>query len=262
MAVDWNPTQYERFKRERAQPFWDLAALVDAGEPLRRCVDLGCGTGELTAAAARQWGCERMLGIDSSPNMLREAQAFASDSVRFELGDISGWTSAGDHDLVFANAALQWIGDHPSVLRAWAAGVRPGGQLAVQVPSNSHHQSHLAGVAVAHAEPFLSAFGGEPPTDPVAANVLRPEQYAELLFELGFSEQHVRLQVYPHPLASSGDVVEWVKGTFLTRFLTRLPSELHEPFLAAYRTELLRRIGDVSPYLYLFNRVLMWGRLG
>lgn len=116
---------------------------------------------------------------------------------------------------------------------------------------------------VANREPFVSAMGGAPPADPVAVNVLRPEQYAELLFELGFAEPLVRLQVYPHVLRSSVDVVEWTKGTSLTRFFGALPSELHEPFVDAYRAELLRRVGDRSPYLFAFKRILMYaGRAG
>ena len=98
--------------------------------------------------------------------------------------------------------------------------------------------------------------GGEPPADPVAVNVLRPEQYAELLFELGLAEQHVRLQVYPHVLPTSAHVVEWTKGTSLTRFFARLPDELHEPFVEAYRKELLSRIGEAEPYLFAFKRIL------
>jgi trans-aconitate 2-methyltransferase len=259
---DWDPEQYERFKAERAQPFWDLAALVDVGSPLRRVVDLGCGTGELTAALADRWDVAEMLGVDSSPAMLARAAAFAGRSVRFERGDIAGWTAAGDRDLVISNAALQWVGDHAAVLRRWAAALAPGGQLAVQVPANSDHDSHLASVAVAHREPFRSAMGGAPPADPVAVNVLRPEQYAVALFELGFVEQHVRLQVYPHVLGSSSDVVEWTKGTSLTRLVAALPSELHSPFVDAYRDELLGRIGEHSPYLFAFKRILLWGCKG
>jgi trans-aconitate 2-methyltransferase len=116
-------------------------------------------------------------------------------------------------------------------------------------------------VAVAYTEPFVSAMGGEPPPDPVAVNVLRPEQYAELLFELGLAEQHVRLQVYPHVLPTSEHVVEWTKGTSLTRFFARLPDELHEPFVEAYCKELLSRIGNRQPYLFAFKRILIWGRL-
>jgi trans-aconitate 2-methyltransferase len=103
--------------------------------------------------------------------------------------------------------------------------------------------------------------GGEPPPDPVAVNVLRPEQYAERLFELGLAEQDVRLQVYPHVLPTSAHVVEWTKGTSLTRFFARLPDELHEPFVEAYRNELLSRIGAAEPYFFAFKRILMWARL-
>ncbi len=201
-----------------------------------------------------------MTGVDNSPNMLAAAASHAGVAVGFEVGDIGSWTAAGDHDLVFSNAALQWVADHVVVLGRWVAALAPGGQLAVQMPANADHASHLASAAVAATEPFLSAMGGAPPPDPVAVDVLRPEQYAELLFELGLVEQHVRLQVYPHVLPSSADVVEWTKGTSLTRFFRRLPEELHEPFVDAYRNELLSRIGERSPYLFTFKRILLWGR--
>jgi trans-aconitate 2-methyltransferase len=111
---------------------------------------------------------------------------------------------------------------------------------------------------VAATEPFRSALGGTPPPDPVAVNVLAPEQYAILLDHLGAARQHVRLQVYPHVLASSAEVVEWVKGTSLTRFFRVLPPELHEPFVAEYRRRLLAAIGDHEPYFYPFKRILFW----
>lgn len=201
-----------------------------------------------------------MVGIDNSPAMLEIAEQHGRVEVGFRYGDISRWTSDADHDLVLANAALQWVPDHHAVLERWVAALAPGGQLAVQVPANHDHASHLASAQVARREPFLSALGGEPPADPVAANVLPPAGYAELLHELGVDEQSVRLQVYPHVFESSSDVVEWTKGTSLTRFFKRLPPEMHEPFVDAYRSELLGRIGDVSPYFYAFKRILMWGR--
>lgn len=259
MAADWDPGQYERFAEQRAQPFWDLVDLVHRGA-LDRAVDLGCGTGALTVAGAERLGVGEMIGIDNSPAMLEIAEQHGRVEVSFRYGDISRWTSDADHDLVLANAALQWVPDHRAVLERWVAALAPGGQLAVQVPANHDHASHLASAYVAGQEPFVSALGGEPPADPVAVNVLPPAGYAELLHDLGVDEQSVRLQVYPHVFDSSSDVVEWTKGTSLTRFFKRLPEELHQPFVDAYRIELLGRVGDVSPYFYAFKRILMWGR--
>jgi len=258
---DWDPAQYSRFALERAQPFWDLVALVEpppAGR-FQRAADLGCGTGELTAELGRRLGIGDVLGVDSSPSMLAQAQAHVADGLRFEHGDIGSWSPAGgDHDLVFANASLQWVPDHPAVLARWWAALRPGGQLAVQVPANADHPSHRVAAEVAAAEPFRAAMGGGPPPDPVARNVLAPEQYAILLDHLGATRQHVRLQVYGHPLTSSADVVEWVKGTSLTRIFKALPAELHDEYLATYRRRLLDVIGDCAPYFYPFKRILFW----
>jgi len=258
---DWDPGQYERFAAERAQPFWDLAALVEARR-IGRAVDLGCGTGELTAGLADRLGIGELVGVDSSPAMLEQAAAHAGHGVRFEEGDLASWTSPGDHDLVFANASLQWVPDHPAVLVRWWAALRPGGQLAVQVPANADHPSHRVAADVAASDPFAAAMGGTPPPDPVARNVLAPEQYAALLHDLGAERQHVRLQVYGHLLASSRDVVEWVKGTSLTRIFKALPAELHDEFLAVYRTRLLEEIGDAAPYFYPFKRILCWATRG
>ena len=263
-TADWDPGQYRKFAAERAKPFWDLVGLVATDRPIARAVDLGCGDGVLTAQAAERLGIVEMVGIDDSPAMLADAAASANSGVRFELGDIAAWggdrAGEGVHDLVLANASLQWVPDHPRALARWAAALAPHGQLAVQVPTNADHPSHLLAAEVAAVEPFASAFDGPPPPDQVAANVLRPEDYAELFYELGFADQVVRLQVYGHVLNSTAAVVEWVRGTTLTRFFKRLPTELHEPFVDAYRRALLARLGEHAPYFYPFKRILMWGR--
>ncbi|HYZ99770.1 MAG TPA: hypothetical protein VE575_13515, partial [Acidimicrobiales bacterium] len=108
---------------------------------------------------------------------------------------------------------------------------------------------------------FREALGGDPPVDPVAANVLAPERYAEVLHEIGFAEQHVRLQVYGHVLDSATDVVEWTKGTSLTRFKRRLPADLYARFLDRYRARLREALGDRRPYFYPFKRILLWARM-
>jgi trans-aconitate 2-methyltransferase len=240
----WDPSQYRRFEAERDQPFHDLLSLVEPS-PGGSVADLGCGDGRLTALAHRTLGAAATLGIDSSAAML--AAAPAGDGLTFDLGDIGGWSASASYDVVLSNAALQWVPDHAAVLGRWRAALRPGGQLAVQVPANSDHPSHTA-VAEVTAELGL------------AVNVLRPEQYASILDDLGAVEQHVRLQVFVHHLGASADVVEWVKGTTLTRVKRATDDEGYGRFLAAYRARLLAGIGDRAPYTYLFKRILFRAR--
>jgi trans-aconitate 2-methyltransferase len=249
----WDPTQYRRFEAERDQPFHDLLALVDA-VPGGAVVDLGCGDGRLTALAHRSLGAASTLGVDSSPAML--AAAPPGDGLSFELGDIGTWAAPAAYDVVLSNAALHWVSDHRAVLGRWRAALRPGGQLAVQVPANFDHPSHALVGEVAES------LGLTIEPDPVAINVLRPEEYAVVLDHLGAVEQHVRLQVFVHHLPSSGDVVEWVKGTTLTRVKRATDAEGYERFLSAYRARLLEVIGDRAPYTYPFKRILFRGRFG
>jgi len=258
MPDSWDPDQYHRFRAERSAPFFDLLALIDARDA-PRVVDLGCGTGELTAEAHRLLAASETLGIDRSPAMLEEAQALTVDGLRFEAGDIASFEPSAPFDMVISNAALQWVPDHPAVLARWRAALGANGQLAVQMPTNADHPSHRVAGDVAREQPFLDAFAGAPPADPVLA-VAKPEEYAQLLDDLGFAEQHVRLQVYPHRLGSTADVVEWVKGTSLTRFRDRLSPDVFDAFVARYRERLLEELGDRSPYLYTFKRILFWAR--
>jgi trans-aconitate 2-methyltransferase len=256
-AVDtWDPARYERFAAERAAPFHDLLLLVRL-VPGGRVVDLGCGGGELTAQLHRRLEAAETLGLDGSPAMLERAAGLAGDGLRFEQGDIADFTDAG-WDVVFSNAALHWLPDQEGLLRRLVAGLNPGGQLAVQMPANHDHPSHVVAAEVAGTEPFRTALEGYHRESPVR----EPEWYALLLDRLGVADQHVRLQVYLHHLAASDDVVEWVRGTLLTDYQARMPEELFAEFLATYRERLLPLLEDARPYPYPFKRLLFWGRRG
>src|SRR5918999_3902056 len=249
----WDPTQYRRFEAERDQPFHDLLALV-AAVPGGAVVDLGCGDGRLTALAHQSLKAASTVGVDSSSAMLAAAPAGAGLS--FELGDIGVWEAPASYDVVLSNAALHWIPDHRAVLGRWRAALRPGGQLAVQVPANADHPSHALVADV------TDALGLSVEPDPVAVHVLNPEEYAAVLDDLGAVEQHVRLQVFVHHLPSSADVVERVRGTTLTRVKRATDAEGYERFLVAYRARLLEVIGHRVPYTYPFKRILFRARFG
>jgi trans-aconitate 2-methyltransferase len=253
----WDPGQYERFRDERSAPFFDLLSLV-APVPGGRVVDLGCGTGELTRALHERTGASATLGIDSSEAMLARSRPHAGGGLSFELGDIAHWAPAEPVDLVFSNAALHWVDDHAELFARLTAALRPGGQVAVQVPANHDHASHLVAERVAAEEPFRDALGGYLRRSPV----LEPEVYAVLLDRLGYVTQHVRMQVYLHVLPEPGAVVDWVKGTLLTDYKRRLPDALYEDFVARYRELLLTELGEDRPFRFTFKRLLLWGRRG
>jgi len=239
----WSPDQYEKFKAERAQPFHDLAALIER-RPRMRVVDLGCGTGELTRALHEQLQADETLGVDSSETML--AKAPSAPGLRFERATIESFDRSG-FDLIFSNAALHWIEDHERLFARLASSLAPHGQLAVQMPYNHDHPSQTIAATLAEE------LGVEPRRPPL----LPPERYAALLHRLGFVRQHVRLQVYAHVLPSARDVAEWTKGSTLTEYQRKL-GDRYDAFVAEYTERLVRALGDERPHFFPFKRLLLW----
>ncbi len=251
----WNPTQYERFRSEREQPFHDLVALITR-RPAARVIDLGCGTGLLTQALHREVSAKETIGVNSSEAMLERARALEGDGLRFEYGDIGNLREMPPFDVVFSNAALQWVGDHHTLFAQLTEMLVPGGELAVQVPANFDHVSHTLAADIAQEQPFAAAMHGYSRT----FSVLPPEEYAAMLYGLGFVAQSVRLQVYGHVLESPDAVVEWVRGTLLTDYEARMPAAMYREFVDRYRERLNAALGHQRPYFYPFKRILLWGR--
>ncbi|MHB8573005.1 MAG: methyltransferase domain-containing protein [Candidatus Dormibacteria bacterium] len=250
----WDAAQYHRFRDERRQPFLDLLHMVRPA-PSVAVVDLGCGSGELTVELHRGLRATQTTGIDTSQAMLSQAPG-QEDGVRFVQADVATYDQPGGFDLVFSNACLQWIDGHRALMPRLGGMVRPGGQLAFQVPANHDHPSHTLTSQLAAEEPFRSALDGYVRISPV----LLPEEYAALLFEMGMAEQSVCLQVYPHELASTHECLEWIRGTLLTDYRRRLPDDLYREFESELGRRLLARFGDQRPFFYPFKRILAWSR--
>ena len=206
--MPWDPEQYHKFQAERSAPFFDLLALVEV-RPSLRVVDLGCGTGELTRQLAGALPRSRVTGIDSSSEMLEKAAAFAASNLSFEQGDQAGLT--GEWDLIFSNAALHWTENHPELIPRLYERLTPGGQIAIQVPSNHNHISHQVYRQAAGEEPFKTILNGFQRYAPV----LSIDEYAGTLFRCGAESIVVFEKVYAHVLEDSDAVVEWISGTAL-----------------------------------------------
>jgi trans-aconitate 2-methyltransferase len=252
----WDPAQYEKFRREREQPFYDLLALVRPG-PAMRVIDLGCGTGKQTRLLHERLNARETIGLDRSARMLESAkEGPSSDALRFELGTIESFPSDAPYDVVFSNAALHWIEDHHALVPRLVGALNPGGQLAFQVPAMHHHLSHVVADELAGTEPFRTALRGWRRPQPV----LEPEEYARLLFRAGIAAPKVGVTIYPHVLDGREEVVEWMKGTLLTEYEKHLSPEHFDQFLSAYREGLLAKLQDERPFLFPFRRILCWGQ--
>ncbi len=252
----WDPLQYERFREQRAQPYRDLASLVEPAESMR-VADLGCGTGELTAWLHAALDARETTGIDSSETMLAEAAPRRHEALLFQRADIRTWTPAAPPDLIFSNAALQWVEHHEELWPRLAGLLAAGGQIAAQMPVSDDHPSHTVARELAGEPPYRDRMAGYERPFPV----LPPERYAEMLFTLGFERRLVRLQVYEHLLPSVDSVVSWMEGSLLTPFRERLAGPLYERLLGEYARRLRAHGPDSRPYLFPFKRLFVWGRL-
>ncbi|MCA8911121.1 MAG: methyltransferase domain-containing protein [Planctomycetes bacterium] len=253
MADDvWDPDLYQRFLAERTKPGLDLIALVLPAESMR-IADLGCGTGKLTAELHGKLTAASTLGVDSSPAMLEQANVLAQPGLHFEQADILTWSPAVKLDLVFSNAALQWLGDHPGLLRKLSGWLAEKGQLAIQVPQADDHPSHT--VATRLGEKY-----GTGPLYPGRHNVLSPEGYSELLFHMGFEQQQVFSRIYGHLLPSLDAMVQFFRSTLLNPWRKALGEDGFKAFLQEYREALKAELGEPEPLFFPMKRTLIWAR--
>lgn len=253
--MPWDPNRYEQFKKERYAPFNDLVALIEV-RPGLRVLDLGCGTGELTRRLADALPESEVLGVDASAPMLARSEEFTRPGLRFERRSIED--VSGEWDVVFSNAALQWVGDHASLFPRLFSMVTAGGQLAVQMPSNFDHPTHTLLDQIADEAPFREALAGITRWSR-SRPVLGIERYAEILYGCGGADVVALEKVYPHVLESADALVDWMSGTALVPFMELLEDELKDSFLERYRT-LLRERFPGSPVFYGFKRTLVSAR--
>ncbi|HEX5369870.1 MAG TPA: methyltransferase domain-containing protein [Dehalococcoidia bacterium] len=244
-----DPVQYARFSDERSRPFYNLLERVPQGD-FRRIVDLGCGSGELTRALAERWPQARVVGLDSSPQMLDKAwQHQIPGRLDFRLGDVNEYAEPAD--LLFSNATLQWLDDHPRLFPRLAGLLNPGGVLAVQMPFSHVQRSHELLEETVRSGPWAAKlqewhrFRVQPLT-----------WYVELMLGLGY-EVDAWETTYYFVLQGEDPVLEWVKGTSLQPILGLLDEAERKQFLTQYAAVLREAYppagrGTVYPFRRIF----------
>jgi len=277
----WDPGTYLRFGDERGRPFFDLLSRVQEDEP-GFVVDLGCGPGNLTAVLAKRWPGARVLGVDSSPEMIEaaRAEAGAADAVaaeagaaqaaapgagavpagrlEFRLANIRTWQPEQPVDVITCNAVLQWIPGHQELLTSWVRWLTPGGWLAFQLPGNFDRPSHTILRDLASAPRWKPLLGGAT----LNRQAGEPGGYLALLAGAG-CEVDAWETTYLHVLHGEDAVVDWYRGSGLRPVLAALTPALAEDFLAEYRDR-IRVAYPAAPYgtVLPFRRVFVVARAG
>ena len=253
--MPWDPTLYSAFAQPRLRPALDLLARIDADQP-HMVADLGCGTGNATRIMADRWHDATVIGVDSSPEMLAAAAA-SPNRIRWTQSDIAQWVPDRPVDVLFSNAALQWLDSHETLLPRLLGLLSPRGVLAVQMPHNHYAASHAVMAETVEAGPWASRLR------PLARRfpVHDPDFYYDVLAPLAETLDLWETE-YLHVLDGDNPVVRWTMGTALRPLLDALEEPERGEFLAEYS----RRIAECYPphadgkTLFPFRRLFMVAR--
>jgi trans-aconitate 2-methyltransferase len=229
----WDPALYGRFADLRERPAADLIVRIPLDAP-QRIVDLGCGPGAVTARLAARFANAAIDGVDISRPMLDQARALGLSRVTWIERDIVGWVPDAAPDLIFSNAALQWLGDHAGLFPRLFGFLAPGGVLAVQMPANHRAPSHEVMIECAGMDRFAATLGPILRPEPVKTPAFYHDLLADAAAALDIWETE-----YLQVLEGEDPVVSFVSGTGLKPLLDALGQGEREAFLALY-TERIR----------------------
>lgn len=245
-AHDWSAAQYLKFEDERTQPARDLLSRVPLQAP-KSIVDLGCGPGNSTAVLESRYPDAQLMGIDSSPDMIRKAKETLPHR-EFAVGDLESYSPPGSVDLFYSNAVFQWLkrDERFKIVKRLMETQPSGGVFALQVPDNLSEPSHVLMRETAEDGPWASTLAK------VGRDTFQTTQ--EIYDELKPVSSRVDIfhTSYYHALESHEAIIEWVKGTGLRPYLDPLSAEEKNGYLEEY----LKRLQAAYP-VSVDGRVLL-----
>jgi trans-aconitate 2-methyltransferase len=219
----WNPAHYERGFSFVWQYGEELIGLLapKAGE---RILDLGCGTGQLTAEIAKSGAS--VIGIDRSAEMIAHARDHYPEQ-RFEIADAAQFSSAEPFDAVFSNASLHWMKNAAEVVSAIARALRSGGRLVAEFGGKGNVESLVRECAAAWTE----TVGGAPGPELNPWYFPNVSEYAGLLEKRGLEVQYAALFDRPTPLEGGAEGLRGFLNMFLPGPLEAISTESRNAFL-------------------------------
>jgi trans-aconitate 2-methyltransferase len=221
---DWNAASYHRV----SSPHQDWGRDVVGRLELRgdeSVLDLGCGTGRVTALLLERLPRGRAIAVDAAPAMVERAREELSERATVVLSDLVDLELDEPVDAAISTATFHWIADHDALFARVAAALKPGGQFVAQCGGAGNVASivevHDRVGAEASFAPFFAGWPGP-------WTFAGPDETAERLRRAGFDVQDCWLQDSPavpdHPR-------EFLETVVLGSHLERLPEHLRTAYV-------------------------------
>jgi trans-aconitate methyltransferase len=211
VSTSWDAEQYEG----KHSFVWRLAAGVVellAPQSGERILDVGCGTGQLTAEIAKQGA--QVVGLDSSVTMIGQARQ-NYPGLTFALGDATNFHFEEPFDAVFSNAALHWVKQSDAAAESFARALKPGGRFVAEFGGHGNTGSILRALRAALGHQSDARCPWYYPS--VA-------EYAAILERHGLEVRHAELFDRPTPLEGENGMDDWLR-MFGDSFFKGMPAD-------------------------------------
>lgn len=244
MNQTWDTDLYQDAHAFAWQLGQDLIDLLNP-QPGEHILDLGCGTGQLTAAIAARGA--RVQGIDADPAMVAQAQ-INTPHLTFSTADACTFTLAEPVDAIFSNAVLHWIPTADQVVaQVWAA-LKPSGRFIAEFGGKGNMGQVLTALAAGR---MALGYGPSSATPWYFPSI---GEYAQVLEAQGFELQFATLRDRPTPLEGDLGLVNWLT-MFAKRFLCDLSPDQQETLFRQMETQLRPQLYQQGQWFADYRRI-------
>ncbi len=233
MTDIWNAKTYAKFLDLRTKPACDLLFAIPPSFKPQLVYDLGCGPGNSTILLKDPWPQAKIVGLDSSRDMLEEAKKDYPE-LEFLQADLSDFSPTQKLDCIFTNAALQWVGGHEILIPKLLSFLKPGGILAIQIPNNFHCPSHQVTVRLLETNPKWRPLLQSLRYGRLDAPFYSASAYYDILSEAKATPIQIWETEYMQEVGSHQGIFNWVQGTGLRPILTKMDQADQLEFEKAY----------------------------
>jgi len=253
---DWDPDHYLKFRDERTQPSIDLVNRIYTARSPNNIIDIGCGPGNSSKILLQRWPKARLIGIDNSPAMIEKAKKDHPDQ-EWILADAAGFSTEIQFDVVFSNAAIQWIPDHKTLFKNLYKMLSENGIVAIQVPRFREMALGRLIDSVSQKDRWKNIMEGCS-----GSFTYHDHRFYYDLLAGGMRSMDIWETDYVHVMPSHLSIVDWIKGTGLKPYLDRARNEQEKK---EFEEEILDEIKKAYPgqqngqVLFPFKRLFFIG---